>query len=166
MKTLLVPTILWQGDRIRCMKSPRTLQCKMCMVERKEILSRFRNNKSKIMNNNSDIFSSCKCNSRFHKFSRTVTKTLRKHLMQKKVNSKRHSKHKRKRFSTNLNSQEICMPVTPEPESPKIDSAPPVLYDINIPLPGFPHRSPTARPTNLELAQVRYYLDSIPPLEV
>jgi len=44
MKTLMIPTILWQGNRIQCMKSSRTLQCKMYMVERKEILSRFRKN--------------------------------------------------------------------------------------------------------------------------
>ena len=50
LKEIVVPTILWQGDRIRCMKSARTLQCKICIVERKEILSRFRNEKTKIMN--------------------------------------------------------------------------------------------------------------------
>ena len=87
MKTIMIPTILWQGDRIRCMKSSRTLQCKICMVERKEILSRFRTNRSEIINDNSDIFSSCKCNSRFHKFSRQVTPILKKRLTQKKANS-------------------------------------------------------------------------------
>ena len=35
LKDIVEPTILWQGDRIRCMKSSRTLQCKICMVERK-----------------------------------------------------------------------------------------------------------------------------------
>ena len=84
MKTLIIPTTLWQGDRIRCMKSSRTLQYKICMVERKEILSRFRANQSETINDNSDIFSSCKCNSRFHKFSREVTPTLMKRLTQKK----------------------------------------------------------------------------------
>jgi hypothetical protein len=41
------------------------LQCKICMTERKEILHRFCTDKSKIMNDNSDIYSSCKCKGRF-----------------------------------------------------------------------------------------------------
>ena len=55
---ILEAKILWQGDRIRCMKSSRTPACKICMVERKEILHRFRTDRHKIMNDNSDIFSS------------------------------------------------------------------------------------------------------------
>eukprot|EP00956_Cyclotella_meneghiniana_P029437 scaffold71225_cov38-Cyclotella_meneghiniana.AAC.3 len=35
IKEILYPKILWKGDRIRCMKSAP--QCKLCMVERKEI---------------------------------------------------------------------------------------------------------------------------------
>ena len=42
------------------------------MKERKEILSQFRANRNKIINDNSDIFSSCKCMSNFHKFFQTV----------------------------------------------------------------------------------------------
>ena len=34
MKLIMTPSILWQGDRILCMKSARTMQCKICMVER------------------------------------------------------------------------------------------------------------------------------------
>ena len=64
MKSIMIPTILWQGEGIRCMKSARMLQCKSCMVERKNILSRFRSDKSKIINDNSDIYSSCKCGSK------------------------------------------------------------------------------------------------------
>ncbi len=41
-------------------------------------------NKTKVINNNSDIFSFCKCGTKFHKFFRTVNMTLRAHLMQKK----------------------------------------------------------------------------------
>jgi hypothetical protein len=43
---------------------------------------------------------------------------------------------------------------------------PPTLYNTNIPLAGFPYRSPTTNPTNLEYAQVRQYLDLVPTLEV
>ena len=176
MKKIMIPTILWQGDRIRCMKSSRTLQCNICMVERKEILSRFRTNRSDIINDNSDIFSSCKCNSRFHKFSRKVTPTLKKRLTQKKANSTQNSKQKRKkRFSfNNLNSPRTCIQVTPNSPDMSIMSAdislmspptgPPILYNTNVP--GLPYRSPTANPSNLEYAQVRHYLDMIPNMEV
>ena len=176
LKEIVEPTIIWQGDRIRCMKSSQTLQCKICMVERKEILSRFRTNRSDIINDNSDIFSSCKCNSRFHKFSRQVTPILKKRLTQKKANSTRNSKQKRtKRFSfNNLNSPRKRAQVTPESPDMSIMSAdislmspptgPPTLYDTNVP--GLPYRSPTANPSNLEYAQVRHYLDMMPTLEV
>ena len=30
--------IIWKGNRSRCMKSTCTLDCKICMMERKEIL--------------------------------------------------------------------------------------------------------------------------------
>ena len=73
MKSILVPTILWQREGIICITSACTLQCKICMVERKEILSCFRSDKSKIINDNSDNYSSCKCGRKFHKFDRTIT---------------------------------------------------------------------------------------------
>jgi hypothetical protein len=42
IKSLLDPTILWQGDRIKCMKSATTLKCTLlCMQERKELMKRF-----------------------------------------------------------------------------------------------------------------------------
>ena len=119
-------------------------------------LARFRTNRSKIINENSDIFSSCKCNSRVHKFSYTVTPALKKNLTQKKSNSTRHSKQKRKkRFSFKLTSPRTCTPVSPvSPDmsiiSPDISlmspptGRPPTFYDTNISLSGFPCRSPTA----------------------
>ena len=123
--------------------------------------------KSKIINDNSDIYSSCKCKSRFHKFNRILEpETLRKRMTQKKVTSTRHSKQTRKRFSFDLipsESQANCIPctpqaapVTPEPASPQ---ATPVFLDTNVP--GLPYRSPTLNPTNLELAQVRTYVDTV-----
>jgi hypothetical protein len=40
LKRIVSPSIIWQGDQICCMKTKtaRTLQSKICMVERKEIL--------------------------------------------------------------------------------------------------------------------------------
>jgi hypothetical protein len=60
---IIVPTIIiiYQGHQICCMKP-----IKLCMMERKEIFHRFRfDDKSKIMNHNSEIFGACKCNPRF-----------------------------------------------------------------------------------------------------
>ncbi len=81
LKDIVEPIILWQGDRICCMKSARTHNCKICMVECKEILKQMNDNKTEVINNNSNIFSSCKCGTKFHKFFRTVNTKLRAHLM-------------------------------------------------------------------------------------
>ena len=153
------------------MKSSRTLQCKICMVERKTILQKIQDDKSMVINDNSDIFSSCKCGSRFHKFSRNVTTTLRTRLTQKKVPSSRSRyKSNRKRTSSSPKSPTLCPPCSPgatsvstEPASPQSDAGV-FLYDTNVP--GLPYRSPTAHPTNLERAQVRAYVDRLPILEV
>ena len=58
-KEIMEPSILWQGDRIKCMKSAKTMVCKICMVERTEILHRMRTDKDNIMNENSDIHICC-----------------------------------------------------------------------------------------------------------
>ncbi len=114
LKRIVEVKILWQGDRIRCMKSSRTMQCRICMVERIEILDRFKHNKHKTINDNSDIFSSCKCFSRFHKFTRKVTPALMTRMTQKKVSSTRHSKQKRSRFSFSPRAKiRLSNPVTP-----------------------------------------------------
>ena len=105
MKLIMTLSILWQGPRILCMKSARTLNCKICMVERKRILLQMDTNKTLVINNNSNIFSSCKCGSQFHKFFRNVTTTLRTRSTQKKVATTRKAKHQRnKRFSFNSES--------------------------------------------------------------
>ena len=164
LKTIVTPTIIWQGDSIRCAKTARTLQCKICMTERKEILCRFpTGDKSKIMNDNSDIYSSCKCKGRFHRFGRKLhIETLRTRSPQKKVNSTRSSKPRRARFSFNLSSPRYCQPtneeapVTPEPASPQ--ETPVFLIDTNVP--GLPWRPPSANPSNLELAQLQEYQKS------
>eukprot|EP00956_Cyclotella_meneghiniana_P035496 scaffold115418_cov119-Cyclotella_meneghiniana.AAC.2 len=56
IKEIPNPKIIWKGDRIRCMKSAMMPQCKLCMVERKEICHRLvRENKQSIINDNLDI---------------------------------------------------------------------------------------------------------------
>ena len=107
------PSIVWKGDRIFCMKSARTLQCKICMVERTTILKKMDEDQGLATNNNSDNVSSCKCGSQFHKFFRNVTTTLRTRSSQKKVNSCNRTKQKRKnrRFSfSTTNTPPIHIP--------------------------------------------------------
>ena len=143
-----------------------------------EILSRFRTDRTKIMNDNDDIFSPCKCRSRFHKFARNITPTLRKRMTQKKPTSTRRSKQKRNRFSFSPRScsrgSPRVSPTQSPPSSPEstasslAPSTPPptpqFLIDTNVP--GLPYRTPTAYPTNLELAQVAAYQALNPSFEV
>ena len=165
LKEVVEPTIIWQGDRIRCMKSSWTLQCKICMVERKEILHRLKTNKHLVINDNSDIYSSCKCGSRCHKFNRTITTTLRTRSTQKKAPLKRKSKLKRRRTSRTKmpetpNTNQYCQAITPESATSQFtqirsSQLTPIHYDTNVP--GLPYRSPSYIPTNLELAQFATY---------
>ena len=193
MKKIMEPSIIWQGDRIQCMKTARTMQCKICMVERLEILERFQNNRKMLINDNSDIFSSCKCRAKFHKFTPKVTiEALKTRATQKKVKAKRLSKQRRlkKKKRSSISSCSCCVSnqtlLTPSCHSkvctPSFGSAstssseetaspnlvtPLFLFDTNVP--GLPYRSPTLNPTNLELAQVREYenhLDRQKHLEV
>jgi hypothetical protein len=141
------------------MKSTKTMQCKLCMMERREILHRFWSDKSKIMNHNSEIFGTCKCNPRFHQFYRKLTvETLKTRMMQKKVTSTRHSKQKRSRksqqFTFSLSPQKSrkrpccpheATPVTPKPASPL--AALVIFYDTNVP--GLPYRVPPPIPWTL-----------------
>ena len=46
---IINPKILWKGNRIRCMKSAMMPQYKLCMVERKEIYHRFKENRQTII---------------------------------------------------------------------------------------------------------------------
>ena len=76
MKTLILPKILWQGDRIKCMKSTNSANCKLCMMERMELIKRFSTNRQEVINTNSDLYSSCTCAANFHSFKiRTKTDT-------------------------------------------------------------------------------------------
>ena len=83
LKKIVDVSIIWTGDRLRCMKSARTLDCRICMAEREEILARMRANPDKVINDRSEIFGSCNCRTNFYKLSR-LDPTLRTHLMQKK----------------------------------------------------------------------------------
>ena len=181
MKEIMIPSIIWHGDSIRCMKSACTAKCKLCMQERKEILKRFRKEPEKIINDKTDIFAFCTCNGGFHKFSRktTLCATLMTRSTQKKVkpSTRKPKRSRRKRKSTASTSSVPFTPAcrcsslgrsTSQSSSDETASPPPVtpvfLFDTNVP--GLPYRSPTPNPTNLELAQVRHYLANQPSVEV
>ena len=157
--------------------------CAAKSVWRKEKKSwnAFKKNKNQIINDNSDIFSSCKCGSRFHKFARILDTetTLRTRPTQKKSTSRRKTVSRQKMSKrssldststteTPISQPSICIPC-PSPagststysseESASPSSVTPVFsFDTNVP--GLPYRSPTANPTNLERAQVQHFLEN------
>ena len=140
-----------------------------CKREKITILAQMSTNKNIFINNNSYIYIYCKCRSKFHKFLRNVTKTLRTRLTQKKVASNRRSKKVRLTLSPQKSPPILCQSIGNSPGSASVSSqetaSPPVfLIDTNVP--GLLYRSPCANPTNLELAQRAQYLSSNPNFEV
>eukprot|EP00984_Skeletonema_dohrnii_P021597 scaffold10835_cov137-Skeletonema_dohrnii-CCMP3373.AAC.2 len=92
LKQVVSVEVIWQGEPIQCTKSARTRACKICMVERKQIMKALRDDKHKVINENDDIYAACKCSTRFHKFAHIDSDALRTRLKQKKVTPKRKSK--------------------------------------------------------------------------
>ena len=90
----MIVRILYKGNRIKCAKSQKTIGCKLCMRERREILHRMRNEPQSIINDRSEIYGACKCNTRFHKLC-CIDQTLRKRKAQKKLASSQSSRPKR-----------------------------------------------------------------------
>ena len=41
--------VIWQGDSVKCTKSARTRDCRLCMVERKQIMQALRDDKHKVI---------------------------------------------------------------------------------------------------------------------
>jgi hypothetical protein len=61
IKSLLDPTILWQGDRIKCMKSATSLT-----GEKRILMKRFRFDRCEMINDDLEIFRPCMCKPNFH----------------------------------------------------------------------------------------------------
>ena len=66
MKTLMSPTIIWQGNRIKSMETVMTNSCKLFMVENLQTMKNYSTDRTKLINNNSDIFASCTCKAKVH----------------------------------------------------------------------------------------------------
>ena len=68
-------SILWQGNSIAIQKSFGTKSCYLCMKERTHILKGMYSNAHSMINNNSEIYSSCRHKTRFHRFPHNSTGT-------------------------------------------------------------------------------------------
>ena len=176
------PKIVWKGERIQCMKSARTSRCKLCMKERREILKRYQIERKLLINDNSDIFSSCKCGAKFHKFIREVNlqEALRTRSTQKKVKSSKLSERMRKKnpprfdFSDISIQTTVCTPChsvgmtspssVEEPASSQ-PMTPVIFYDTNVP--GLPYRTPPLTQQDSSLLKsenIRTFLRASQPL--
>ena len=149
------------------------MSCKICMVERKEILHCLRKEKHKVINCNNERFGSCSCRTRFHKFSQGIllNKTLKTCLAQKKVPTILHTKTKRpknkaiieeKPFSLTILSPSSVSSelVTPEKLALSFDDAGffTNLYSAIKTITGkSPTRDFSDPPTNLEIAQIEEF---------
>jgi hypothetical protein len=84
-----------------------------------------RDDKYKVINDNSDIYSSCKCQSGFHKFAQIsephdyYANALRTRLTQKKVTPKRKNMRVQ---PASPDASSPCQPVTPESDEPSLGS--------------------------------------------
>lgn len=95
------------------------------MKERMPIMQSLRDDKYKVINDNSDIYSSCKCQSGFHKFAQIsephdyYANALRTRLTQKKVTPKRKNMRVQ---PASPDASSPCQPVTPESDEPSLGS--------------------------------------------
>ena len=68
-------SILWQGNPVSVQKSLGTKNCVLCMKERTTILKSMYKTPNLLINNNSEIYGSCRHKPRFHRFSPPSTGT-------------------------------------------------------------------------------------------
>ena len=61
-------SILWQGNPLSVQKSFGTKNCRLCMKESIYVLKELYTNPSKLINHNSEIYTSCHHKTRFHRF--------------------------------------------------------------------------------------------------
>ena len=67
--------IIWKGNLIAVNKSFGTKKCTLCMKEQTEILKASYSEKCTLINNNSEIYGSCRHKRRFHRLTRNNTGT-------------------------------------------------------------------------------------------
>ena len=99
-----------EGRPYQLQKVQKKLNCKLGMVERREILHRMRTKPFSIIDDRSKVYGSYKCNLRFHKLC-CIDETLRKRKAHKKSAFSRSSRPKRttpKPSSVMISSCECC----------------------------------------------------------
>ena len=161
MKKLMSPRIIWQGERIKCMKTAKTMQCTLCMVERKEIMHRMDENRAMVINDNSDRFSTCTCFCDFHcfKIQKPNCETEDGSVPERSPKRNHQSKTKRKKFTLKITPKDaktrqhsLCM--TERKISRPGRKAP--LIDTNVP--GLPMEEPVAAPGWFRMERLREYI--------
>ena len=75
LRTRMNFSILWQGNPISVQKSFGTKNCTLCMKERTTILKCMYEKPHLLINNNSEIYGSCRHKPKFHRFSHPSTGT-------------------------------------------------------------------------------------------
>ena len=84
-------SVLWQGHPVSITKSFRTKKCYLCMKERVHILKQMYLKKCPIINNKSKIYSSCRHNTKFHRFAKFTTGTDESEIGRKSYDSNRNN---------------------------------------------------------------------------
>ena len=64
-------SILWQGNPLSVQKSFGTKNCRLCLKESIHILKNLHTDPTKLINHNSEIYTSCRHQTRFHRFPQT-----------------------------------------------------------------------------------------------
>ena len=64
-------SILWQGNPLSVQKSFGTKNCRLCLKESIHILKNLHTDPTKLINHNSEIYTSCRHQTRFHRFPKT-----------------------------------------------------------------------------------------------
>ena len=139
LKEAISVEVIWQGDAIKCTKSARTRDCRLCMMERKQIMQAMCDDKYKVINENDDIYASCKCSTRFHEFTHIHSHALKTRLTQKKVTPKRKGRRTSSSSSSSSSKRKCTRHVSPT--SPSTDNcqttpesvSPIPLIDTNVP---------------------------------
>ena len=72
IRSLYTLNILWQGDPIRTVKTFGTNHCILCNQERLEIFKRMRTKPNRLINDQDEIFNTCRHKPRFHRFARAT----------------------------------------------------------------------------------------------
>ena len=160
MKKLMSPRIIWQGERVKCMKTARTLQCTLCMVERKEIMHRMNEDRASVINDNSDRFSTCTCFCDFHCFKTRKPNADTEDGSNPEKSPKRNhqSKIKRKKHVLKIDPKiaKIRQHSTCMTERTILRPGKAPLIDTNVP--GLPMEEPVAKPSWFRMERMREFM--------